>query len=92
LDEWRFANRIPSRSEAIRRLIELGLEAAKSQPGEALTQAIGTAVGDTTGTGGSGIDVPVFAGAIPTAVPEPGSLALVGIALAGLGLVRRKTS
>jgi hypothetical protein len=48
--------------------------------------------GDTTDAGGNGIDVLVYAGAIPTAVPEPGSLALVGIALAGIGLIRRKTS
>jgi hypothetical protein len=31
LDDWRFANRIPSRSAAIRRLIELGLDAAKGK-------------------------------------------------------------
>ena len=28
IDDFRFANRVPSRAEAIRRLIELGLEAA----------------------------------------------------------------
>ena len=30
VDDYRFANRAPSRAEAIRRLIELGLEAAKA--------------------------------------------------------------
>jgi hypothetical protein len=29
IDDFRFANRVPSRAEAIRRLIELGLEATK---------------------------------------------------------------
>jgi hypothetical protein len=29
LDDWRFANRLASRSEAIRRLIELGLQATQ---------------------------------------------------------------
>jgi hypothetical protein len=29
IDDWRFAQRAQSRNEAIRRLIELGLEAAK---------------------------------------------------------------
>jgi len=28
IDSWRFANRVPTRAEAIRRLIELGLKAA----------------------------------------------------------------
>jgi hypothetical protein len=32
IDDWSFANRIRSRGEAIRRLIELGLEAAKAKP------------------------------------------------------------
>lgn len=31
IDEYRFEQRIPTRAEAIRRLIELGLEAAKGQ-------------------------------------------------------------
>jgi hypothetical protein len=35
IDTWRYANHVPTRAEAIRRLIELGLEAAKSQPGKA---------------------------------------------------------
>ncbi len=29
IDEWRYENRVPSRSEAIRRLIEAGLQATK---------------------------------------------------------------
>jgi metal-responsive CopG/Arc/MetJ family transcriptional regulator len=32
IDDFRFDKRMPSRSEAIRRLIELGLEAAKTPP------------------------------------------------------------
>jgi metal-responsive CopG/Arc/MetJ family transcriptional regulator len=31
IDDYRFAQRSPSRAEAIRRLIELGLEAAKQR-------------------------------------------------------------
>lgn len=31
IDDYRFANRVESRAEAIRRLIELGLDAAKRQ-------------------------------------------------------------
>jgi hypothetical protein len=30
IDAWRYANRVPSRAEAVRRLIELGLKAAES--------------------------------------------------------------
>jgi metal-responsive CopG/Arc/MetJ family transcriptional regulator len=32
IDDFRFGNRLASRSEAIRRLIELGLEAGKTEP------------------------------------------------------------
>ena len=32
IDDFRFAERIPSRAEAIRRLIELGLDASKHPP------------------------------------------------------------
>ena len=35
IENFRFEGRIGSESEAIRRLIELGLETAKSQPGKA---------------------------------------------------------
>jgi hypothetical protein len=46
--------------------------------------------GDVTGTGGNGIDVLVYAGAIPTLAPEPASLTILGAALVGLGLMRRR--
>lgn len=29
IDEWRYVNRVPTRAEAIRRLIEIGLKAEK---------------------------------------------------------------
>lgn len=31
IDGWRYANQVPSRAEAVRRLIELGLETAKQR-------------------------------------------------------------
>jgi hypothetical protein len=46
--------------------------------------------GNVTNTGGNGIDLLVYAGALPTRVPEPASLALLGLGLAGLGFSRRK--
>ncbi len=32
IDDWRFANKIPTRAEAIRRLIEAGLKALAAPP------------------------------------------------------------
>jgi hypothetical protein len=46
--------------------------------------------GDVTDTGGNGIDLLVYAGALPTAAPEPASLALLGIGLASLAMFRRR--
>jgi hypothetical protein len=48
--------------------------------------------GNTTGTGGNGIDVLVYAGAIPTisAVPEPATLTLVGFGLVAAYRRRRR--
>jgi hypothetical protein len=46
--------------------------------------------GDVTDTGGNGRDLFVYAGAIPVRAPEPASLTLLGGALVGLGLFRRR--
>jgi hypothetical protein len=48
--------------------------------------------GNTTGTGGNGVNLVVYGGALPTPTPEPASLALFGVGLAGLGLLRRRKS
>lgn len=50
--------------------------------------------GNVSGTGGNGIDLLVYAGAIPTLnrVPEPETLALAGLALAGMAVLRRRKS
>ena len=46
--------------------------------------------GGATGTGGNGINLVVYAGALPTPAPEPGALASFGIGLIGLGSIRRR--
>jgi hypothetical protein len=49
--------------------------------------------GDVSGTGGNGVDLLVYAGAIPTitTVPEPATLTLVGIGLAAAYRRRRRS-
>ncbi len=48
--------------------------------------------GNTTGTGGNGIDLLVYAGVVPriVAVPEPESLALLALGAIAIGLARRR--
>lgn len=48
--------------------------------------------GDITDTGGNGIDLLVYAGALPTpaTIPEPATLTLFGASLSGVGLIRRR--
>jgi hypothetical protein len=46
--------------------------------------------GDVTDTGGNGVDLLVYGGAIPTLAPELASLVLLGSALLGLGIFRRR--
>ena len=46
--------------------------------------------GHDTSTFGNGVDLLVYAGAVPVRAPEPASLALLGVALAGLSMVRRR--
>jgi metal-responsive CopG/Arc/MetJ family transcriptional regulator len=31
IEDWRYENRVPSRSEAVRRLIQIGLETSKGE-------------------------------------------------------------
>jgi len=46
--------------------------------------------GNVTDTGGNGVDLLVYAGAIPTLVPEPAALGLLACGLAVIGLLRRR--
>ena len=48
--------------------------------------------GNISGSNGNGIDLLVYAGVVPTLIPEPISLALVGIGLVGIAFTRRRSA
>ncbi len=65
------------------------------ESGQALGSQLSTGGGGEDGGGVSGIDLLVYAGALPTilptGVPEPDSIALLGLGVAGLAMARRRT-
>jgi len=45
VDEWRFANKIPSRNEAVRMLIKLGLKTEAQQAEESAASLLASEIG-----------------------------------------------